>query len=111
MRLVTLIFALSLKIEEAKRIQKEAVDSLLHADFLAYETWLSAKLQPAIEEALGPRTGRVEAALKELLVFKLDEIPGVFNKPAHVGKLLTDETVLADLDEATLLTSTVESRK
>ena len=100
--LVTLIFALSLKIEETKRIQKEAVDSLLRADFLAYETWLSAKLQPAIEEALGPRTGRVEAALKDLLVFKLDEILRVLNKPAHVGKLLTNGTVLADLDEATL---------
>jgi len=100
--LVTLIFALSLKSEETKRIQKAAVDALLQADFLAYETWLAGKLQPFIDEALGPRTARVEAALKDLLVFKLDEVVRVLNKPAHVGKLLTDETVLTDLDEATL---------
>ena len=100
--LVTLIFALSLKIEETKQIHKAAVDALLQTNFLAYETWLSAKLQPVIAESLGPRTVRVEAALKELLVFKLDEILRVLNNPVHVGKLLTDDTVLTDLAEATL---------
>ena len=100
--LVTLIFALSLKIEETKRIQKAAVDALLEVDFLAYETWLSAKLQPAIDKALGQDRALVEAALKDVMVFRLDEILRVLSEPVHVGKLLTEELVLTSLSDATL---------
>ena len=62
--LVTLIFSLSLKVEETKRTQKLEVDALLRTDFLAYETWLSAKLQPAIDENLGPAARASKRRLK-----------------------------------------------
>ena len=101
--LVTLVFSLSLNSEETKRAQKAAIDALRQVNFLAYETWLSAKLQLRIDEALGPAIAPIESALEGVdLVLLLDEISKVLREPAHVGRLLTEDLVLSNASAATL---------
>ena len=102
--LITIVFSLSLQIDPQRQQRKDAIDTLLEQDFLAYEAWLARKVQSAVDKVLPEAVAPVRSVLEDdrILVFQTDDIADALTKPIHVGKLLTRDLVVSDLPAATL---------
>lgn len=102
--LVTLVFALSLDLPREKVYLRDRIDALLELDFLAYEDFVAEKVEAFRIKTLEPIGAEWRDLFKDsgFLVLNLHHIGDGFAQPIHIGKLLTDKLVLADIENATL---------
>ncbi|WP_299812148.1 hypothetical protein [uncultured Roseibium sp.] len=103
--LVAIIFALSVESPPDKKLQKEVVDSLIELPFVEYEVFLADLVEEAAEKELQPIFERVSEKLDagNHLIFGLDDIAEAFLQPIHVGKLQVDNTILSEVENASLI--------
>ena len=101
--LVTLVFSFSLRVSESERLQKAVVDELIDTDFTRYSDWLEPKLDAAISEYLRPAVQPLDDSLRDdVLAFNFQHITDALIQPAHVGQILVDQLVLANMSAASL---------
>ena len=101
---ITLVFAFSISLPEEKVRQRAEIDALLSADFTAYREFVDAQVAKAVAERLTPVAEEVERILAEsdAMVINDFELVDRFRQPVHVGQVLIEDLVLADIGAATL---------
>lgn len=104
--LAVLVFSLSMSSVEEKNRQKTAIDELIEFDFLAYKTWLDSFVDAEVKKRVQPATKPLREFIDKSshLIFGLDTITEVMEKPAHIGQFLISDSILGGVS-ATNLTS------
>ncbi len=102
--LITVVFSLSLNLPEEKVRQKAIIDTLIASDFLVYENFIEKKIEAASKKQLHPIADSISERLNKggFLVFGLDSIGDAFRNSVHIGKLLTNETILTNVAGASI---------
>jgi len=102
--LVTIVFALSISLPEDKAAQKQIIDDLIATDFASYKVFVDAKVEEQRQADLVPlsQTFRAELESKGHLIFGLNNLAEELGKPIHIGRLLTEDLLFAEISSASL---------
>lgn len=102
--LAVLVFSLSISSAQDKIRQKNSIDTLIDINFLEYESWLDSHLDAEIRTRVLPATEPLQKFLNDSshLIFGLDNIADVLQKPAHIGQFLVGESLLSSVSAANL---------
>lgn len=101
---ITLVFAFSISLPVDKVRQRAEVEALLSADFQSYRDFVDAEVAKVIEEPLQSVADDFERiiARSDAMVLNDFELTNHFRKPVHVGRVLVEDLVLADMSASTL---------
>jgi hypothetical protein len=103
--LVTIVFALSINLPEDKAAQKQVIDDLVAIDFTGYSTFVGSKVEEKRQEDLVPLSEGLGQALesKGHLILGLGQIGDEFSEPIHIGRILSDDLLIAEMSNATIV--------
>lgn len=102
--LAVLVFSLSMSSAEDKIRQKAAIDVVIDIDFLAYESWLNSILEAEIEKRVLPAAKPLRDFLDNSgqLIFSLETIAEVMERPAHIGQFMIGDSILSGVSAASI---------
>ncbi|MEM9604038.1 MAG: hypothetical protein AAGA11_14320 [Pseudomonadota bacterium] len=103
--LVTIVFALSVERPADTARQQALVNGLIGLDLSPYDAFVAEKVESAREAVLQPIADQIAKHFDEQahLVFGLDTLAAAFAEPIHVGKVLVADTVLSEVDNASVI--------
>lgn len=103
--LITIIFSMSISLPEGKTAQKSIIDGLIGIKFSQYETFVAEKVAEKTVTTLQPIGTKLTQVLEAggHLVFDIDKIGEELSKPIHIGKILTKDSLLNEITNASII--------
>jgi len=101
---IVLVFAFSLSLPDEKVRQRQIIESLLTADFLAYNSFVDERVEKAGDAIFPMIVTEARETIKTANSQVLNdfEIAESFGTPAHIGRILVADTILSDISATTL---------
>ncbi len=101
---VTLIFSLSIESPSDKKKQLDHINQLLSFDFLAYQGFVDEQIKVATEQQYHELSQRIKDKIEQqgYSIFNLHHIAEAFDHSPHIGRLLVEDLVLSEVNNATL---------